>query len=540
MRPTFLGLHVRAIDHSGGFAPLPASAASGRLPVCRFAQALRAMLQEFRSLCCSTILRLVRRLGPVTEARLTLRSLCRGGRMCTRVGRGEFALFGVLAAAVWCIAPPPPLCCARDPSAVGATLARLVRPHHQPLAVELAGDLMFQLTSSSLSTYSIPLRFVEDWSVMGPLFCRELEKGSHMRVRRVLDTFIVADPAPGNDQVSFSHPSRSIMMWLLLTVGDRRVHVRLHHPPGSFALTHKKYIMEALEQGIARVVHSVNTYRLLTRLDEEKAASPLLIPSWFGKSEASGGKAVGAGTVHGTKRKGGGALLRPVLSLCAGCCVLCWRLCVVRAFPQVWRPPLLLQSLPVRMGPSLWRVSFPVRFRARFGSGFTTCLGPPACVVSWPTRLCTTLRLTTGATLLCTLIRCVSALGLGLFAQLVAAATVLLLLLPSQLCAGVVTCAGTKLPRRVLLPNAGGGTPAPLDGRRGLRCAGCLPARRALHPARVCPHGAQRRGSGGCSLAPQCADSGGATHVPWRRAGCVQTGPPDVQPWYRRRRWHRR
>jgi hypothetical protein len=129
----------------------------------------------------------------------------------------------------------------------------------QPLAVELAGDLMFQLTPSSLSTYSIPLKFVEDWATMAPLFLRELECGKHMTVQRVGTTFIVADPAPEDDTVCFSHPNRAIMMWLLLTVGDRRVDVRLHHPPGSFALSNKDFIMAALQRGIARIVHSVNT-----------------------------------------------------------------------------------------------------------------------------------------------------------------------------------------------------------------------------------------------------------------------------------------
>jgi hypothetical protein len=158
----------------------------------------------------------------------------------------------------------------------------------QTLAVELAGDLMFLLPPSSLSSYSIPLRFVEDWATMMPLFCRELEQGRQMKVHRVGDTFIVTDPAPGNTTVSFSHPHRPMMMWVLLTIGDRRVDVRFHHPPSSFALDNKAYIMAAVERGVHLVEQAVNTRRLLTRLEESRMASPLLIPVNFGKDASKG------------------------------------------------------------------------------------------------------------------------------------------------------------------------------------------------------------------------------------------------------------
>ncbi len=79
---------------------------------------------------------------------------------------------------------------------------------------------MFLLPPSSYSSYFLPLRFVDDWKFMAPLFFRELEAGVHMTVHRVGDTFLVIDPAPGDRDVNFAHPNRPLMFWLLLVLGD--------------------------------------------------------------------------------------------------------------------------------------------------------------------------------------------------------------------------------------------------------------------------------------------------------------------------------
>ncbi len=98
----------------------------------------------------------------------------------------------------------------------------------QTLAVDLAGDLMFLLPPSSYSSYFIPMQFVEGWKTVAPLFCRELEVGSHMVVRRVGDTFLVVDPAPGNAVVNFAHPHRPMMFWLLLVNPPLSIYICSH------------------------------------------------------------------------------------------------------------------------------------------------------------------------------------------------------------------------------------------------------------------------------------------------------------------------
>lgn len=87
---------------------------------------------------------------------------------------------------------------------------------------------MVMLSPSSMSTFSIPLEFVDDPAVLVPTFERELLSGAHLLVRKIGDTFIVLHPAPRekNKTVHFGNATGT---WSLLFLGG-------HDGPGDVCL----------------------------------------------------------------------------------------------------------------------------------------------------------------------------------------------------------------------------------------------------------------------------------------------------------------
>jgi hypothetical protein len=128
-----------------------------------------------------------------------------------------------------------------------------------------------------MSVFSIHLELVEDWPIMSDAFIASLQSGTYLNVRRVRDTFVVVRVWDQDFQASVT--SDAVMkQWVLLTVQDKRLEVRFHHPPSTFAGNNKDRILAALESGIQRIVKDVNTRHLLRKLDSDRFASPWLIP----------------------------------------------------------------------------------------------------------------------------------------------------------------------------------------------------------------------------------------------------------------------
>ncbi len=144
--------------------------------------------------------------------------------------------------------------------------------------MELASDLM---CVSSMSRFSVPLRVVGDWKSSSLALIAALESGTFIGVQRVGDTFIVLERTfvdNGGNSAVVGLPVSGMRYWLLFTVQEQRVDVRFHHPPGSYALRNKSAIIQTFSHGLEAAVKHVNTYHLLQMLNEDKHASPALIP----------------------------------------------------------------------------------------------------------------------------------------------------------------------------------------------------------------------------------------------------------------------
>ena len=138
--------------------------------------------------------------------------------------------------------------------------------------MDFASDLMALLPQRTMSQFSIHLEFVEDWATMSAPFVKALQQSGHLFVRQVGDTFVVLP-----SKVSAGPNPKIMKFWLLMTVQDKRLEVRFHHPPGTFAGNNMRSILAELEEGIRKTVHDVNTYRLLQRTDKERVASVYLL-----------------------------------------------------------------------------------------------------------------------------------------------------------------------------------------------------------------------------------------------------------------------